>query len=167
MTVYQTGYFYFPSFIAFKAFIKWSGDNFEWGLVIALFAWLLLSPTYNKYHTEAILETPQRNDFYFVDYYALDKTSDPKYRHVPLRILEVKDQSILFKVGSVGYRKKVSAREHVKSDRAMQDNFYREDTIELAMADLVNWFESDVIYSAARPSNIYIHGWIVMHEREL
>ncbi|MGS2719060.1 hypothetical protein [Paraglaciecola aestuariivivens] len=164
---YQSGYFHLPSFNLIKRGIKFSGDNFEWSLVALLLVWLILSPIHNKYRTQQIIDSPQRNDFYFVDYFALNDSSDARYRYIPMRVVAVTETSVVVKVGNIAHTTKATPREHLKSDRAMQKNFYRKDTIEIPLRDLPKLLASKVIYNAARPNNIYINGWIVMHEREL
>tara|TARA_R110002153_G_scaffold110189_1_gene251123 strand:+ start:1049 stop:1555 length:507 start_codon:yes stop_codon:yes gene_type:complete len=163
----QGGYLTPPSFSQIKRFVEWNGENFEWVLVVVLCAGLMLSSWHNDRVTKMVVEQPKRNDFFFVDYFAIDDDSDAKYRYVPMRVLEVKDGSIVFKVGNVGQRTKLSPTKHVKADRAMHKNFYRTDTLELSQTHITELFESDAIYAAVRPRNIFINGWVVMKLSEL
>jgi hypothetical protein len=163
----QGGYLTPPSFSQIKRFVEWNGENFEWVLVVLLCAGLMLSSWHNDRVTKMVVEQPKRNDFFFVDYFAIDDDSDAKYRYVPMRVIEINDESIVFKVGNVGQRTKLSPTKHVKADRAMHKNYYRKDTLELSQAQITQLFESDAIYAAVRPRNIFINGWVVMKLSEL
>lgn len=167
LVINQGGYFSLPSFTQLKKGMRWGGENFEWWLVAALIIGIGISYMHDKQVTKMMVEAPQRNDFFFVDYFALDNSSNAKYRYLPLRVMEVKDQSLVFKVGNIAYTTKASPREHMMADKAMLKNFYRQKTMELTFEQLSVLYHSDVVYSAARPDNIYIDGWIVMHPREL
>jgi len=163
----QGGYLSPPSFSQIKRFVEWNGENFEWVLEVLLCAGLMLSSWHDKKITKMVVEQPQRNDFFFVDYFAIDDNSDAKYRYVPMRVMEVKGQSLVFQVGNVGQRKQLSPTKHVMADRAMHENYYRKDTLELNLAQIAELFESRAIYAAVRPRNIFINGWVVMHQSEL
>lgn len=114
-----------------------------------------------------IVQDPQHNDFFFVDYFALDKSSDPKHRFIPLKVVDVKGDSVTFKIGNIAHSTAVSPRDHMKFDQAMQGNFYRQGTLTYNKNRLLNLFKSGVIYDAKRPKNIYMDGWIVLSLREL
>lgn len=163
----QGGYLTPPSFAQIKRFIEWNGENFEWVLVGVLCVGLMLSSWHDNRVTKMVVEQPQRNDFFFVDYFAIDDNSDAKYRYIPMRVMEVKENSLVFKVGNVGQTKKLSPSKHVQSDRAMHTYYYRKDTLELSLEQISELFESHAIYAAVRPRNIYINGWIVMKLSEL
>lgn len=163
----QGGYLSPPSFAQIKRFVEWNGDNFEWVLVVLLCAGLMLSSWHNHRVTKMVVEQPQRNDFFFVDYFAIDDNSDARYRYVPMRVIEVKKHSLVFKVGNMGQTKRLSPTKHVKSDRALHKHFYRKDTLELSLAQVSKLFKSDAIYAAVRPRNIFINGWVVMNLSEL
>jgi len=163
----QGGYVSPPSFSQIKRFVEWNGENFEWVLVVLLCAGLMLSSWHDNKITKMVVETPQRNDFFFVDYFAIDDDSDAKYRYVPMRVLEVKENSLVFKVGNVGQTKRLSPTKHVKSDRAMHKNYYRKETLELSLEQISELFDSKAIYAAVRPRNVYINGWIVMKLSDL
>jgi len=163
----QGGYLRPPSFAELKRFVEWNGENFEWVLVVLLCAGLMLSSWHDNKITKMLVEQPQRNDFFFVDYFVIDDNSDAKYRYVPMRVMEVKDKSLVFKVGNVGQRTKLSPTKHVMADRAMHKNYYRKDTLELSLMQISELFKSDVIYAAVRPRNIFINGWVVLNQNEL
>ncbi|WP_339721053.1 hypothetical protein [uncultured Paraglaciecola sp.] len=163
----QGGFLSLPSFSQIKRFVEWNGENFEWVLVVLVIVGLMLSSWHDSRVTKMVVEQPQRNDFFFVDYLAIDGNSDAKYRYIPMRVMEVKENSLVFKVGNVGQTKKLSPTKHVKSDRAMHKYYYRKDTLELNLKQIAELFESDAIYAAVRPRNIYINGWVVMKLSEL
>lgn len=163
----QGGYFNPPTFADIKRFVEWNGENFEWVLVVLVCLGLMLSSWHDRKITKMVVEQPQRNDFFFVDYFAIDDNSDAKYRYVPMRVMEVKDEVLVFKVGNLGQRTKLSPTKHVKADRAMHKNFYRDEKLELSMQQIADLYESKAIYAAVRPRNIFINGWVVMNEHEL
>lgn len=72
----QSGYFNPPSFADIKRFVEWSGENFEWMLVLGLFVWLGFSSWNDNRITKMVVEQPQRNDFFFVDYLAIDDNAN-------------------------------------------------------------------------------------------
>lgn len=163
----QGGYLRPPSFSQIRRFVEWNGENFEWVLVVLLCAGLVLSSWHDDKITKMVVEQPQRNDFFFVDYFAIDDDSDAKYRYLPMRVIEVKDNGLVFKVGNMAQSKRLSPTKHVKSDRALHKNYYRKETLELSLVQISELFESNAIYAAVRPRNIYINGWVVMNLSEL
>jgi hypothetical protein len=163
----QGGYISPPSFSQIKGFVEWNGENFEWVLVVLLCAGLMLSSWHNNRVTKMVVEQPQRNDFFFVDYFAIDDNSDARYRYLPIRVMEVKEHSLVFKVGNMPHSKRLSPTKHVKSDRALHKHFYRKETLELSLVQISELFESNAIYAAVRPRNIFINGWVVMDLSEL
>ncbi|MEP0354722.1 hypothetical protein [Paraglaciecola sp.] len=167
ITTYETGYFRFPSFSLIKRTFQLSAEYFEWSFMLLLVLGFFLSSWHDAHIAKLIVEKPQRNDFFLVDYYALNKDSDIRHRYVPMKVLEVKSDSIVFKVGGIAHSTKVSVDKHVQFDKPMLDNFYRKQTLELSFSKIADFFQIGTIYSAARPRNIYINGWIVMHESEL
>lgn len=167
LTSVQGGYLSTPSFAQLKRFIEWNGENFEWVLVVVVCLGLMLSSWHDKQVTKMVVENPQRNDFLFVDYLKIDDNSNVKYRYLPIRVIEVKENSLVFKVGNVGQSKMLSPTKHVKSDRAMHKYFYRKETLELSLDKILELYETKAIYAAVRPRNIYINGWVVMNLSEL
>ena len=66
-----------------------------------------------------------------------------------------------FKVGNLAHSSEVSPTEHVKVDKPMLGNCYRENTLNLSKDKIADLYSSGVIYDTRRPRNIYIDGWIV------
>jgi hypothetical protein len=163
----QGGYISPPSFSQIKRFVEWNGENFEWVLVVLLCAGLMLSSWHDNKITKMVVQKPLRNDFFFVDYFAIDDNSDARYRYVPMRVIAVKENSLVFKVGNMGQTKRLSPTKHVKSDRALHKNYYRKDTLELSLLQIAELYTSNAIYAAVRPRNIFINGWVVMNQSEL
>lgn len=164
----QAGYFHFPSFSQFKLFLKLSAEYFEWWLVAILLSGFFLLSWHEQYMSKIIVESPQKNDFFFVDYFAIDRTSNTKFRYVPMKVIQVKEDSLVFKVGSVGHSTKASIDQHLGLDKAMLvENFYREESLELSYGEISELFQTGDLYSAARPRNIFINGWIVIGLNEL
>lgn len=163
----QGGYLSPPSFTQIKRFVEWNGENFEWVLVVLLCVGLILSTLHDNKITKMVVEQPQRNDFFFVDYFAIDDDSDATYRYVPMKVMEVKANSLVFKVGNMGQTKRLSPTKHVKADRALHKNYYRKETLELSLVQIAELYTSNAIYAAVRPRNIFINGWVVMNQNEL
>ena len=67
-----------------------------------------------------LIIAPKINDFYFVDYYSIEPSSDVRYRYVPLKITSIDGELITFKVGDLAYSKEVSITQHVKFDMAIK-----------------------------------------------
>ena len=51
--------------------------------------------------SQRVYETMQQNDFLFVDYYQINPASDPIYRYIPLKVLRLNEDTIVFKVGNI------------------------------------------------------------------
>lgn len=147
------------------------GEWFIEHIEIVLFVTCLLTYQYFAYqrtqYASEIVHHPQKRDFFFVDYFALDKKSDPKHRYVPLKVLDVSEQEVTFKIGNIAHSTPASPRDHMKFDNAMRRNFYRHGTLTLSKEQIENLFNSGVIYNARRPTNIYIDGWVVLSLAEL
>lgn len=123
---------------------------------------------YADHRREEVLMAPRKSDFYFVDYFSIDQTSDQRFRYIPMRVLEVTDTGVLFKIGNIGYTKPVSPSEHVKFDRSLLlRNYYRIKPLFLSHQQLAEYAKSGVIYDARRPKTIYLDGWIVINKRDM
>lgn len=135
---------------------------------IILLALLYFGYTEYQQHDRMQLVTePKVNDFYFVDYHLIEPSSDAGFRYIPLKISSIDDDMYTFRVGNIGYTEKTPITEHVKFDMALKRIFFRENVLTVSHETLLNWADEDIIYDIARPDNIYINGWIVMHLNEL
>ncbi|MDM7860965.1 hypothetical protein QTP81_10185 [Alteromonas sp. ASW11-36] len=133
-------------------------------IVIAYFAYSQYQQTL-KYE---VFDNPRKSDFYYVDYLAIDKSSDRRFRYIPLKVLSVEPNGIRFKVGNIAHTTPVSPREHAKLDRAvLLRNYFKQHELFLSFTDIEHLISSNAIYDARRPENIYIDGWIVLHKHEM
>ena len=115
-----------------------------------------------------VLANPQKNDFFYIDYRAIDPSSDPRFRYVPLKLLNVDNNTLTFKVGNIAHTTPVSPSQHAKFDKALLlRNYYRVNNLVLNKEKLNELVASGAIYDARRPRNIYINGWMVLHLNEL
>ena len=154
-------------FLSLTALAEWFIEHIE----ITVFVLCVLGYQYYEFqrmeHANEIIQQPQKYDFLFVDYFALDKSSDPKHRYVPLKVMAIDQQNVTFKIGNIAHSTPVSPSEHMKFDNAMRRNFYRLSTLSLSKSEIAELFNSGVIYDARRPTNIYINGWVVLTLAEL
>lgn len=117
---------------------------------------------------EQVLSNPQKNDFFYIDYRAIDPTSDARFRYVPMKLLNIENGTYTFKVGNIAHTAPVSPNQHAKFDKALLlRNYYRVDNLVLDEAQVNKLVSSGAIYDARRPRNIYIGGWMVLHLNEL
>ena len=117
---------------------------------------------------ERVLANPKKNDFFYIDYRAIDPSSDARFRYVPLKLLKVSNDTLTFKVGNIAHTTPVSPSQHAKFDKALLlRNYYRVDNLVLNKAKINELAASGAIYDARRPRNIYINGWMVLHLNEL
>ena len=117
---------------------------------------------------ERVLSNPQKNDFFYIDYRAIDPTSDARFRYVPMKLLSVDNDTLTFKVGNIAHTTPVSPSQHAKFDKALLlRNYYRVDNLVLSKTKVNELVNSGAIYDARRPRNIYINGWMVLHLNEL
>lgn len=148
----------------------WSvGQQYIELVLISLFSLLYLSFQWQSdTEFETIVSAPQKSDFFYIDYRALDSSSDARFRYVPMKVLSVSEEGIQVRVGNIAHTKPVSPREHAKFDRAMlMRNYYRQGERFIAYETLKNLVNSGAIYAAKRPRNVYIGGWIVLAEHEI
>lgn len=114
-----------------------------------------------------LIKQPKINDFYFIDYHAINKSSDAQYRFSPIKIETINDKTIEFELGNIGYTEQVAISEHFKTDAAIRRDFYRQKGLTVTHKQLSDWIEQGIIYDIARPRNIFVNGWIVMHLHEM
>ncbi|MDN4501508.1 hypothetical protein QX776_03810 [Alteromonadaceae bacterium BrNp21-10] len=114
-----------------------------------------------------LINEPKINDFYFVDYHLIEPTSDERFRYLPLKISSIDNELITFKLGNVRHNMPSAISEHVKFDAAMNRNFFKSKDLVASRQTVINWADEGIIYDIARPDNIYINGWIVMHRNDL
>lgn len=154
-------------YLSFSALGEWLIEHIEITLLVICFIGYQYVDYQRVQHATMVVQNPQQQDFLFVDYFALDKTSDARHRYVPLKVLKVSDQNVTFKVGNIAHSTPVSPSEHVKFDKAMRRDFFRAETLTLSKDKVATLYNTGVIYDAQRPRNIYINGWIVMTLAEL
>lgn len=116
----------------------------------------------------SVIEQPRKSDFFYVDYFAIDKSTDARHRYVPMKVLDVSSEGVRFKVGNIAHSTPVSPRKHAMFDKAVvTKNYYRQKELLLSRAQIAQMFESGVIYNARRPKTIFIDGWVVIYERDM
>jgi hypothetical protein len=154
-------------FLSLTALAEWFIEHIE----ITVFILCIIGYQYYEYQRQqnaaAIVQNPQKYDFMFVDYFVLDKASDPRHRFVPLKVMSVDQQNVTFKIGNIAHSTAVSPSQHMKFDSAMQRNFYRAYPLSLNKDTIASLYNSGVIYDARRPRNIFIDGWVVLTLAEL
>ena len=134
------------------------------GIVVLM---LFAAMTWNDYQQAREIEyqlvsEPRINDFYFVDYFAYDDKSHPKYRYTVLKATEVDEHNVTLQVGNIFRSRKGNARDQIKSDRAMLDGFFSKNSITLSRDELTAMVSQETIYEVRRPKNLQIDGWIVI-----
>lgn len=148
--------------------VNWLRLHWELSAVGCLIVCYLLYWQYQQSVVTNIVAHPRQSDFLFVDYYALNKSSDAKYRFIPLKVIATDAQNITVAVGNIGYSEPVSPETHVKFDRPLLlRNYYRQNHLRVSREELMSMYNRGVIYDARRPENIYINGWIVINFSEV
>lgn len=142
--------------------------HWEFPTIACLIAGYLLYGQYQQSVASDIVAHPRQSDFLFVDYYALNKSSDARYRFIPLKVIATDEQNITVAVGNIAYSEPVSPEKHVQFDRALLlRNYYRKNRLQFSRTELISMYNDGVIYDARRPDNIYISGWIVIKLSEV
>lgn len=148
------------SFSELKGFIEHYVEVF---IVIALCLGYVSYVSKEELMKYEVFDSPRKSDFMYVDYLAIDPQTEHKFRYVPLKIIDVNDDGITFKVGNIAHSAPVSPTKHAKFDRAvLLRNYYRKDNLFLSHDQIEALISSGAIYNARRPRNIYISGWIVL-----
>lgn len=123
---------------------------------------------YDKKLMFEVYENPRKSDFLYIDYIAIDPSSDRKFRYIPMKILSVEQNGVNFKVGNIAHSSPVSPYVHAKYDKAVTlRNYFKSDALFLSHSRLKSLIESGDIYNARRPDNIYIGGWVAIPLSEL
>lgn len=157
-----------PSRARFQAFKLQLKQHVELVVAAMLVISVLAFSYYDARRTASIVNEPQINDFFFVDYFALDPSSNYHFRYIPMRIMDITSKGIVFKVGNIAHSTPVSARQHFQFDKALTlRNFYRVDTAFLSFDEINALYEDGSIYGARRPNTIYIDGWMVIYKHEI
>lgn len=117
-------------------------------------------------YEQFLVNSPQANDYYFIDYYRFDSTSHPKFRYTTLKAIEIKGEQITVQVSRLAKSRKVSARHQIKSDRAMLAAFFSDKTLTLSKQQLAELVDKEIIYELRRPKGYKIDGWFVMQPPE-
>ena len=147
------------------SFIK---EHVEIVFFLLLFILVLGNSAIENNEREKVIASPQKHDFFYVDYRAIDPSSDARFRYVPMKLISINNDSYTFKVGNIAHTTPVSPRQHAKFDKALlMRNYYRTDALVMSKERLEGLVSSGAIYDARRPRNIYINGWMVLHVSEL
>lgn len=132
-------------------------------LIAGYFCW----QSYDKQTAADIATDLRKSDFVFIDYQAIDPQTDPRVRYIPLKVTGVSADQITFKVGRIGYKDPVPAREHVEFDRpVLMKDFYRQKPLTLTQQQISDFYDQGIVYDAKRPVTVYVDGWIVIEEWE-
>tara|TARA_Y100001001_G_scaffold148214_1_gene156968 strand:- start:224 stop:700 length:477 start_codon:yes stop_codon:yes gene_type:complete len=149
-------------------FIHWLWLHWELPAAGCLILCYLIYGQYQQSVVSEIVAKPRQSDFLFVDYHALNSSSDAKYRFVPLKVIRADAQNITVAVGNIGYSEPVSPEKHVQFDRPLLlRNYYRQSRLQLSRTELISMYRSGIIYDARGPRNIYISGWSVIRLSEV
>lgn len=137
-------------------------------LLVSLFVGYMFYLDREEKLMTSVIEQPRKSDFFYVDYFAIDKSTDARHRYVPMKVLDVNQDGVRFKVGNIAHSTPVSPRKHAMFDKAVvTKNYYRQKELVLSQSQIDDMFKSGVIYNARRPKTIYIDGWVVIYEREM
>ncbi|MBE1299047.1 MAG: hypothetical protein GJ680_03945 [Alteromonadaceae bacterium] len=139
-------------------------DLFWIVLIVALF---LGYGEFQRKQRMQLVHSPLVNDFFFVDYYQIDKSSDRKYRYLPVKITHIDSEHVAFVAGNYGHSKPASIDNQVKFDAPMQYRFFKKQEFFVSRAEFEAWAKQGIIYDVARPEKFYINGWIVLTPGEL
>jgi hypothetical protein len=139
--------------------------------LLFLIAFLIVFQVYNVFDRQRVdwlIENLRKSDFIYLDYTSIDSTSDGRYKYIPMKVLDVSEQEVTFKVGNLGYTKPVSPRAHAKNDNAVSVvNYYLKKELVLTRSEIAELYITGDIYDAQRPKNIYISGWVVIERHEV
>jgi hypothetical protein len=120
--------------------------------IVTIFLMILFF-AYNEYQHQSrmqLINEPMVNDFYFVDYYLIEPSSDAKFRFVPLKVTSIDSELVTSKVGNLGYTEKVVIYEHVEFDMAIKISILKI-YIVVSYQTLSSWDGTGIIYDIARP----------------
>lgn len=148
---------------AWRLIDVWSDFIFVIFLIFLYFAY----DEYSHRSRMQLIKEPKINDFYFVDYKLIEPSADARFRYLPLKVSYIDGEFITFKIGNLGYTKKVSVTEHVKFDMAVKNFYFKKEDLVVSHQTLLNWTDDGIVYDIDRPKNIYINGWIVIHQNDL
>lgn len=147
------------------SFIK---EHAEIVFFVFIFMCVIGNSAIEKNEREKVFASPQKHDFFYIDYRTIDPSSDARFRYVPMKLISINNDSYTFKVGNIAHTTPVSPRQHAKFDKALlMRNYYRADALVMSKERLHRLVSSGAIYDARRPRNIYINGWMVLHVSEL
>ncbi|MDC8830276.1 hypothetical protein [Alteromonas gilva] len=150
-----------------RSVLKFFKAHYEIALVLAVVSLYQLYALSEHIEADKIFNQPQKSDFYFVDFHAIDPDSNQKYRYVPMKVLAVQTDGIVFKAGNIGHTTPVSPRQHFQFDHALTlRNYYRVEKVFVSHEKLAAMYAAGDIYTVRRPHTIYIDGWIVIHKHE-
>lgn len=132
-------------------------------MLIILTAWYMVGIGEQKrYIEQQVLQNPQVNDFYFVDYHRIDPDSHPLYRYTVLKVTNVEDDKVTALISNVSKSRKGRVYDHIKGDRPMIHGYFSSKTIELTTQQLLDYRQDETLFAARRPHNFYIEGSIVI-----
>jgi hypothetical protein len=50
---------------------------------------------------------------------------------------------------------------------AVKNFYFKKEDLVVSHQTLLNWTDDGIVYDIDRPKNIYINGWIVIHQNDL
>lgn len=134
------------------------------GLVLMmLIAWYMVGMSEQRNLAELqVLQSPEVNDFYFVDYHRINPNSHPRYRYTVLKVIDVEAGKVTAQVSTVSKARQGRVYDHIKGDRPMIPGYFSSKTLEFTTEQLMDYHQDNTLFAARRPHNFYIDGSIVI-----
>lgn len=109
-----------------------------------------------------VLQQPQVNDFYFIDYSKYIEESYYQKRLVVAKVVAMDEQTVLLAFGNHMYFRHRDLENAARLSNFVQDGYFSRELVQLEKQAIFNLFEQGKIYQAHRPRYLKLYGGFVL-----
>lgn len=114
-----------------------------------------------------LVEKPLINDFYLVDFFQVNNSSDARFRYLLLKITDIDSSHIEFVVSNYRHSKPIEVAELARFDvQLLVHNYFNKRSYIVSRETFLSWADKEVIYDIDRPDGLYIKGSLVLRQEE-
>jgi len=136
------------------------------GLFLSIFA--LIYWQYVKYQenmlTQEYIASPQKNDFYFINYHGINKNTRPNQKYRLGKIVSVNNGKVFMIYGGYTYIKSSSLIRDVQGGMTYDSRYFNAEEHGFTLEQLNKLYNDDAILAVKRPVNNRLYGNVVIDE---
>lgn len=131
-------------------------------LIILMLSWLWQQHTQARNVEINIVNQPQINDFFFIDYSKFLKEEYYQKRVVAAKVIATENDTVTLKLGRYNYSRERDLKLSARSDNFVQKGYFFTDSQTFSQQQIKDFYDNNTIYAAYRPKDLKLFGGFVV-----